>query len=128
MPIDDPDDPADVYLTEADVAILTGIVGHPYELPTLPELCWAAGGHGRDLVKRRVNRLVEQGLLEEIPFDDGAPSPKLPDRFFGTTEFGDTVLDRRLSPDRKRALQETYASLDKPDRILRYERAPRPPR
>lgn len=128
MSIDDPDDPQSVYLTEADVAILTGIVGHPYGMPTLPELCWAAGGHGRDLVKRRIKRLVEQGVIEQIRFEDGAPSPKLPDRFFGTTEFGDEILDRRLSARRQYALQESYASLDKPDRILRYERAPRPPR
>ncbi|AGN02872.1 hypothetical protein L593_14680 [Salinarchaeum sp. Harcht-Bsk1] len=128
MSIDDPDDSAQVYLTEADVAILTGIVGHPYRMPTLPELCWAAGEHGRDLVKRRLNRLVEQGLVEEVTFEDGAPSPKLPDRFFATTDFGSHVLDRRLTPERQRALQESYAKLEKPDRILRYERAPRPPR
>jgi len=128
VPIDQPEDPAEVYLTEADVAVLTAIVGHPYRMPTLPELCWAAGDHGEELVKRRVHRLVEQGLLEECPFEDGAPSPKLPDRFFGTTEFGDEVLEHRLSPQRERALQETYANLEKSDRILRYERAPRPPR
>ena len=128
MSIDDPEDPAQVYLSEADVAILTGVVGHPYQMPTLPELCWAAGGHGRELVKRRVHRLVDQAILEEIRFEDGSPSPKLPDRFFGTTNFGDEVLDRRLAPDRQLALQQSYARLEKPDRILRYERAPRPPR
>jgi hypothetical protein len=128
VPIDEPEDPAEVYLSEADVAILTAIVGHPFRMPTLPELCWAAGAHGEELVKRRVNRLAEQGILEEVRFEDDAPSPKLPDRFYGTTEFGDEILERRLEPQRQRALQETYASLDKPDRIRRYERAPRPPR
>jgi len=128
VPLDAPDDPADLYLTEADVAILSGVVGHPYRMPTLPELVWVAGAHGEETVKRRVQRLRELDVLEEVTFEAGEVDPSLPERFLATTAFGEAVLDRRLPPERQRALQESYSRLEKPEHIVRYERAPRPPR
>lgn len=110
------------------MAVLSGVVGHPYRMPTLPELVWIAGGHGEAEVKRRVARLREADVLEEVTFEAGETASHLPERFFATTAFGEAVLERRLSAERERTLQQSYARLEKPDRILRYERAPRPPR
>lgn len=128
MTIDDPADPASVYLSEADVAILAGVIGHPFRLPTLRELQFAAGEFDRPLVGRRVDRLVEQGILEVVEFDGTGPGTDSPDAFYGTTSFGETVLERRVPPARARTIAEQYARLEKPPGIRRLERAPRPSR
>jgi len=128
VPVDRSSDTETVYLSEADVAVLAGVVGHPYRLPTVRELLFAAGEFEADLLRRRVGRLVEQELLERVEFTDGSPEAGGPETFYGTTEFADDVLRRRLSPERERRLQEEYARVDKPDEIRTLERAPRPPR
>lgn len=128
MSLDEPDDPASVYLTEVDAAILAGVLAHPYELPTLRELCFAAGEFGDDLVRRRVDGLVGWGMLEPVRFDGPPPSGDGPTTFYGTTEFGTRVLERRLSDVRVERLAEQYGRLDKPEEIRNCERAPRPPR
>lgn len=128
MPIDEQSSPEQVYLCEADVAVLAAVVGHPYQLPTIEEIRHAVSDHDATVVDRRLERLQEQNLLETVRFEDGSPSPEQPDTFYGTTAFGDRVLDRRLSPDREQALFESYARLEKPAVIETYERAPRPPR
>lgn len=128
MPIDEQSNPEQVYLGEADVAVLAAVVGHPYQLPTAEEIRHAARDQDSVVVDRRLDRLCEQDVLERVRFEDGPPLPDQPDTFYGTTEFGDDVLDQRLSPDREQALFESYSSLEKPERIREYERAPRPPR
>lgn len=128
MPIDEPTTTDHVYLGEADVAVLAAVVGHPYQLPTVEEVRFAARDHDAELIDRRLQRLTEQNLLETVAFEDGAPRPDQPDEFYGTTRFGDRVLDRRLSQEQEQALFESYARLEKPSRIREFERAPRPPR
>lgn len=117
-----------MYLCEADVAVLAGVVGHPFELPTLHELEFVAGEFDADLVGRRVQRLVEQDVLEVVRFEGRAPDPDAPATFYGTTTFGETVLQRRLPAARTRRLQAAYARVAKPDAIRQHERAPRPAR
>ena len=128
MPIDETSGPEQVYLGEADVAVLAAVVGHPYQLPSIDEIRFVTREHDDDLVDRRVRRLVQQDVLEKVTFEDGPPLPDLPATFFGTTAFGDSILERRLTPDREHRLFENYARLEKPDRIRSFERAPRPPR
>lgn len=128
MPIDERSHAEDIYLGEADVAVLAAVVGHPYQLPTIEEVRYAVRDHDESVVDSRLERLVERGLLELVAFEDGPPLPDQPDTFYGTTSFGDEVLDQRLSTDQERALFESYARLDKPDRVRAAERAPRPPR
>lgn len=128
MPIDETSDPRDVYLSELDGTILTAIVAHPYRLPTPREIRFVASGHEAEAVQRRVRRLVEQDLIVVVQFESRPPAPEHPDRFLGLTEFGRTVLEQRLSPEKERELQANYARLEKPEEIRRLERAPRPPR
>lgn len=128
MSLDQPEDPASVYLTEVDAAILTCVVAHPFELPTLREVCFAAGEFEESLVHRRVEELVGWGLLEPVEFGGPPPDVDGPTTFYGTTAFGASVLDRRLPRERVRRLAEEYALVEKPPEIRDCERAPRPSR
>lgn len=128
MPVDNQSDPESVYLAEIDAALLGDVLGHPFQLPTLPELVFMNRDRGRDEVEKRLRTLSERDLIEPVRFDDGPPAETFPDTFFGITEFGRTVFFRRVPADRERKLQQAYASVDKPDSIKYYERAPRPPR
>lgn len=121
-------DPEDVYISEAHAAILADIVGHPYQLPTLPELMYTNRKHDKAVVKRSIKELLSEGLIEKVHFEDGAPHPRHPELFFGITGFGRSVLLSRMPDEGEKKLQAVYAQADKPEDIMRFERAPRPPR
>lgn len=121
-------DPEDVYISEAHAAVLADVVGHPYQLPTLPELMYTNRKHDKSVVKQSIKDLLKEGLIEQVRFEDGAPHPRHPDRFIGITDFGRSVLLSRMPDGGEKKLQAVYARADKPEDILRFERAPRPPR
>lgn len=132
MPIDATSDPEQVFLCEADVAVLSAVIAHPYRLPSYPEISFVAADHEEPLVRRRVERLIEQELVEIVTFDGPSPESdasgrRVPETFYGTTEFGSTVVECRLGAESEIALHESYARMEKPARIERFERAPRPP-
>lgn len=128
MPIENQTDTEKVYITEPDAAILGDIVGHPYELPTFPELVFMNRDLGKETVKDRLRRLIKQGVLEKVTFENGPPQENYPDTFFGLTDFGSELFHRRVPEDREGTLKDAYSSVDKPDVIKNYERAPRPPK
>ena len=128
MPVDENTPTEGVPLATVDAALLGDVLAHPFQLPSLPELVFMNHEHGREKIERRVETLVERGILEVVDFEDGAPAEEFPDTFYGITEFGRTVFFRRVPDDREQKLQTAYAAVDKPDSITYYERAPRPPR
>lgn len=121
-------DPDNVYVTGTHAAILADIVGHPYQLPTLPELVYTNRKRDKHAVKRSLKELIHEGLVEEVRFEEGSPHPRHPELFFGITEYGRSVLFSRIPEENERTLQAAYARAEKPEDIKRFERAPRPPR
>lgn len=128
MPVEDQSDSAKIYLTELDAAILADIVGHPYQLPTVDELNYTNRRTARSTLLRRLQTLIDQGVVEVVRFDGDPPKSDSPSMFFGITDFGLQVLFNRLPDATEQTLQRAYAQLSKPTSIRECERAPRPPR
>ncbi len=121
-------DPEAVYLTEVDAAIMGDVIGHPYELPTPPELVYMQSSQDQDTIHNRIKRLIKRDLLETVSFETAPPQDSQPETFVGITEFGRTVFFRRVPEHLETTLKSAYAKADKPEHIRRFERAPRPPR
>lgn len=126
MPTDGDSDPATVYLTDVDVAIIGDVIGHPYELPTLSELIYMQSEDAAR-IEDRVETLCDRDVLEKVTHESPT-ADEHPETFIGVTEFGKTTFTRRIPESFVSTLKTAYAEVEKPDRIKTLERAPRPPR
>ena len=120
-------DTATIYLTELDVAIIGDVIGHPYELPTVPELVYMQSApEGR--IERRLPTLYSRGLLKEHHFETEPPAPDQPQHFVGVTDRGRQLFFERIPDSFHETLKTAYAQVQKPAHIKALKRAPRPPR
>lgn len=117
----------DSYLTERDVAIIGDVIGHPYELPTVPELVYMQPA-SEEQIEQRLLTLYERELLTEVSLEATTPAEAQPHTFVGVTTLGRRVFFERIPESFLETLKTAYAQVEKPARIKDLERAPRPPR
>lgn len=117
----------DIYLTERDVAIIGDVIGHPYELPTVPELVYMQSA-AEDQIEQRLLTLYNRDLLAEVALETAPPDDAQPQTFIGVTDRGRRVFFERIPETFLETLKTAYAQVEKPPRIKKLERAPRPPR
>ncbi len=112
---------------ETRYLIVQYILAHPENLPSLEELDHAIP-KGRSTIHEHIGRLQERGLVDAYELEPEKRSRDRPSTFHGLTEYGIYVVEELGLLDARGMLQAIYANMDKPEKIRRYEDAPRPER
>lgn len=114
------------FLTqETRYLILQYVLAHPENLPSLDELDHAVP-RGKSTIHEHLDRLRERGVVDSYELDAEDRTRDLPSTFYGLTAYGISLLEEFDLLRGKPVLQAMYSNMDKPERIRRYENAPRP--
>ncbi len=118
------------FLTqETRFAILGNVLQHPEGLPSMYELEQLNPGVSEATVYKHVQKLIDAGILEEVALPDDKRQQGYPWKFYGLTEEGRRFLEDHNLLAAEETLQRIYESIsDKPEKMEKYEAAPRPDR
>ena len=109
---------------ETRYRILQSIVAHPEHLPALDELSFAIP-RARSTIFEHLEILIDRDIVRTVDRDEGG-GRHTPRVFYGLTATGIDLLEEVGLLQATEALQHRYLERDKPERIERYEQAPRP--
>jgi DNA-binding transcriptional ArsR family regulator len=116
-----------VVTQERRYDIVTDILSHPEELPTLDELAFMNPPLARSTIQGHLDTLIDAGIVEKRTLDYGERESKSDPRvFFGLTDAGRRLLAEHGLAEEVDLWKELYARVEKPERIRRYETATRP--
>lgn len=110
---------------ETRAALLADVVGHPAGAPSVEELDYTNPDVSRSTIDEHLGVLVEAGVVEKVRLPPGERSRDLPYTFYRITDAGRDLFDRNNLFDRA-VWREQYERVEKPERILEAENAPRP--
>jgi DNA-binding transcriptional ArsR family regulator len=114
------------FLTqETRYLILQYVLAHPENLPSLDELDHAIP-KGKSTIHEHLGKLRERDMVDSYEIDTEERTRDLPSTFYGLTAYGIHLLEEFDLLQGKPTLQAMYANMEKPERIQRYEDAPRP--
>lgn len=124
--IDDERRTLNVVTQETRFVLLQNILGHPQQLPSLKELSYVNPSKSDGTIYEHLRTLIDTGVAvaRELPSDER--SRDLPYKFYGLTDDGRAFLEEHGLLRAESTLQEAYEAVEKPERIERYETAPRP--
>jgi hypothetical protein len=133
-----PDQPADgtervrerlnLVTQETRFSLIQDILGHPTQLPTLKELDYLNPNKSQTTIRQHLQRLVTEGILEELSLPKDQRQNDLPYKFYGLSDDGREFLEEHGLLRAEETLTEIYNSVEKTETIQRYEAAPRPGR
>ncbi|MFC4543607.1 PadR family transcriptional regulator [Halosolutus amylolyticus] len=114
---------------ETRFAIVTNILQHPDQLPSMYELEQLNPSVSDATVYKHVQKLIDAGIVEEVALPDDERQQGYPWKFYGLTDEGREFLERHSLLAAEETLQRIYETIsDKPEKMVRYENAPRPDR
>ena len=110
--------------------LLVAILVHPRQMPSRAELAFMSpdiSKNSESTIYRHMRELSRTGIVEEVEISEDRQANDLPHKFYKISHVGEEFLNKHgLIPERLDGLRELYASREKPERIQRYEKAPRP--
>ena len=81
----------------------------------------------RATVYRHIQKLIDVGIVEEVLLLDGERRQGYPWKFYGLTDEGRAFLEVHNLLPAEETLQRIYVTIaDKPEKMVKYENAPRP--
>jgi len=108
-------------------AILTNILQHPEQLPSMYELEALNPSVSDATVYKHVQKLIDAGIVEEVALDDDRRRQGYPWKFYGLTDEGREFLEEHNVLAAEETLRRIYETIgDKPEKMVKYENAPRP--
>ena len=108
-------------------ALVSNILQHPDQLPSMYELEQCNPSVSEATVYKHVQKLIDAGIVREVALDDEERQQGYPWKFYGLTEDGRAFLDEHNLLAAEGTLQQIYETIsDKPEKMIRYENAPRP--
>jgi len=108
-------------------ALVNNILQHPEQLPSMYELEELNPSVSEATVYKHVQKLIDVGIVKEVALDDDQRRQGYPWKFYGLTAAGRTFLDEHNLLAAEETLQGIYQTIsDKPEKMVRYENAPRP--
>ena len=108
-------------------ALVTNILQHPDQLPSMYELEELNPSVSEATVYQHIQKLVDAGIVEEVALDDDQRRQGYPWKFYGLTEAGREFLEDHSLLAAEETLQRIHQTIsDKPEKMVRYENAPRP--
>lgn len=117
-----------VVTQETRFSLIQDILGHPAQLPTLKELDYVNPSKSQTTIRQHLQKLVNEGILEEVSLPKDQRQNDLPYKFYGLSEDGREFLEEHGLLRAEETLTEIYNSVEKTETIQRYETAPRPER
>jgi DNA-binding MarR family transcriptional regulator len=108
-------------------ALINSIRQHPEKLPSMYELEALNPSVSDATVYKHIQKLIDAGIVEEVALDSDQRRQGYPWKFYGLTEQGRAFLDEHNLLATEETLQQIYDTIaDKPEKMLKYENAPRP--
>ncbi|QSW98613.1 winged helix-turn-helix domain-containing protein [Haloterrigena alkaliphila] len=118
------------FLTqETRFALVANILQHPEGLPSMYELEQLNPSVSEATVYKHVQKLIDAGIVEAVALSDDERRQGYPWKFYGLTDAGRELLGRHNLLRAEETLKRIYGTIsDKPEKMVKYENAPRPDR
>ncbi|WP_089650041.1 MarR family transcriptional regulator [Halobacterium hubeiense] len=108
-------------------ALVNNILQHPEQLPSMYELEELNPSVSDATVYKHIQKLIDAGIVKEVTLDDDQRRQGYPWKFYGLIEKGRVFLDEHNLLAAEESLQQIYDTIsDKPEKMVKYENAPRP--
>ncbi|MFC6823745.1 PadR family transcriptional regulator [Halopelagius fulvigenes] len=108
-------------------ALISNILQHPKQLPSMYELEELNPSVSDATVYKHIQKLIDAGIVREVALDDDRRRQGYPWKFYGLTEKGRIFLEEHNLFAAEETLQQIYETIsDKPEKMVKYENAPRP--
>jgi DNA-binding MarR family transcriptional regulator len=108
-------------------ALINNILQHPEQLPSMYELEELNPSVSDATVYKHIQKLIGEGIVEEVALDDNQRRQGYPWKFYGLTEEGRKFLEEHNLLAAEETLQQIYETIsDKPEKMVKYENVPRP--
>jgi DNA-binding MarR family transcriptional regulator len=108
-------------------ALLSNILQHPKQLPSMYELEELNPSVSDATVYKHTQKLIAVGVVKEVALDDGERRQGYPWKFYALTDDGREFLEAHNLLAAEETLQQIYETIsDKPEKMVKYENAPRP--
>ena len=108
-------------------SIISDILGHPHQLPSMYELEELNPSVSEATVYKHIQKLIDAGIVKEVALEDGQRRQGYPWKFYGLTDEGRDFLEAHNLLAAEETLQQIYNTIsDKPEKMVKYENAPRP--
>ena len=108
-------------------SLISDILAHPQQLPSMYELEELNPSVSDATVYKHIQKLIDAGIFEEVALDDNQRRQGYPWKFYGLTEEGWEFLEEHNLLAAEETLQQIYDTIsDKPEKMVKYENAPRP--
>jgi DNA-binding MarR family transcriptional regulator len=107
--------------------LINNILQHPEQLPSMYELEELNPSVSDATVYKHIQKLIDEGIVKEIVLGDDQRRQGYPWKFYGLTEEGREFLEEHNLLAAEETLQQIYDTIsDKPEKMVKYENAPRP--
>ncbi|SIR65980.1 Transcriptional regulator PadR-like family protein [Haladaptatus litoreus] len=108
-------------------ALVTNIIQHPHQLPSMYELEQLNPSVSEATVYKHIQKLINAGIVKEAALSADERRQGYPWKFYGLTDDGREFLESHNLLEAEETLQRIYETIsDKPDKMVKYENAPRP--
>ena len=108
-------------------ALVNNILQHPKQLPSMYELEELNPSVSEATVYKHIQKLIDASIVKEVALEDDQRRQGYPWKFYGLTEEGREFLEEHNLLAAEETLQQIYESIsDKPEKMIKYEKAPRP--
>jgi len=108
-------------------ALLNNILQHPEQLPSMYELEELNPSVSEATVYKHMQKLIDVDIVKEVALDDDQRRQGYPWKFYGLTKEGREFLEEHNLLAAEETLQQIYDTIsDKPEKMVKYENAPRP--
>lgn len=115
-----------VITQETRFTLLQNVLGHPEQLPSFKELAMVNPNKSESTIHTHLKTLRDHGVVEAVELPKGERTRDLPSTFYGLTDDGRAFLERHDVLRAEDTFQTIYEQIDKPEKLLKYENAPRP--
>ncbi|WP_324760977.1 PadR family transcriptional regulator [Haloarcula montana] len=107
--------------------LINNIHQHPAQLPSMYELEELNPSVSESTVYKHIQKLIDASIVNEVALDDDQRRQSYPWKFYGLTEGGREFLEEYNLLAAEETLQQIYDTIsDKPEKMVKYENAPRP--
>jgi DNA-binding MarR family transcriptional regulator len=108
-------------------SLINNILQHPDQLPSMYELEELNPSVSDATVYKHIQKLIDAGIVKEVALDDDQRRQGYPWKFYGLTTEGREFLNDHNLLAAEETLQQIYETIaDKPEKMVKYENAPRP--
>ncbi|ELZ33264.1 hypothetical protein [Halorubrum tebenquichense] len=108
-------------------ALINNILQHPEQLPSMYELEELNPSVSDATVYKHVQKLINAGIVKEVALEGDQRRQGYPWKFYGLTAEGREFLEEHNLLAAEETLQQIYDTIsDKPEKMVKYEKAPRP--